>query len=343
MIHRSAKRTGFTLVEMLVVIGIVGLLVGILLPSLNSARVSAKKGNTSAQFHAISQALEAFKNDVGSYPDSRKRRDPTEYTGSGDDPQGRVVNNPGSGTYVYGAQALVRGLMGKDFNGYVTRKRARTYDKTLAPTEWYDDSQDFPRETRYIIERQGVVPANQIDGQPPSNSIENWQTNIEPVLIDAFERPILYYRANPRGKREDKLLASDILGPDSEAAYYGGNNTIPTYHLADNDFFTGSQQNGEESGWTFGVRDHALSYLGSILQPDDLSGGDHVEGWNFAKYMHDHAVGLNPVCVEDPSACTPDQLHLTVEPFNPDTYLLISAGTDGEYGNDDDVMNFERR
>ncbi len=58
-----SQAPGFTLVELMTVIFIIGLLVGILIPSLTAVRNAAKKTSSKATLGALSTGLEAFKND----------------------------------------------------------------------------------------------------------------------------------------------------------------------------------------------------------------------------------------------------------------------------------------
>ena len=75
----SARQpNAFTLVELLVVIGVIAMLVGLLIVGINAAQKRAQKMNTQFLLSSISQALSRFKSDHGYYPPVLG--DPSELT-----------------------------------------------------------------------------------------------------------------------------------------------------------------------------------------------------------------------------------------------------------------------
>ncbi|MGA2443166.1 MAG: prepilin-type N-terminal cleavage/methylation domain-containing protein, partial [Tepidisphaeraceae bacterium] len=75
------NRKAFTLVELLVVIGIIAVLAGLLLPAVNHMRRSAQITGQKADFQTIAAALESYKADFGDYP--RNAQLPTFNTQGG--------------------------------------------------------------------------------------------------------------------------------------------------------------------------------------------------------------------------------------------------------------------
>ncbi len=65
--HRKS-RSGFTLVEMLVVIAIIGMLVGLLFPVVTGAMNNAKRGAHKLEIDTIAEAVEKYRNKYGDYP-----------------------------------------------------------------------------------------------------------------------------------------------------------------------------------------------------------------------------------------------------------------------------------
>lgn len=69
---RSCKRSnkGFTLVELLIVMVILGLLSAIVAPRMFSKVSSAKVGTAKAQMQVITTALDSYRLDIGYYPEN---------------------------------------------------------------------------------------------------------------------------------------------------------------------------------------------------------------------------------------------------------------------------------
>jgi prepilin-type N-terminal cleavage/methylation domain-containing protein/prepilin-type processing-associated H-X9-DG protein len=71
MTVRSVRRPGFTLIEILIVLFIVGLLLALLLPAVQSAREVARRSRCSSQLRQIGVAIQNYHDAFGSLPPGR--------------------------------------------------------------------------------------------------------------------------------------------------------------------------------------------------------------------------------------------------------------------------------
>lgn len=308
----KAKRSGLTLVEILVVVGVIAILAGILLPAISMVRKAAREAKQRVQLTAIDLALATFKNDHGDYPPS------DHYTWLEDT---RQMENSS------GAQKLAEALLGWDLLGFhpdsgwradgMNRWPYRVGTTTYAAGTYflYDRTVEYDmekRRSRYLdidtanAVRLGVTGAHDGLFNLPSPLASAADTFVlgdvfgkgkEVVLPDGSRKraglPVLYYRADPSAKEREDV-----------------------YDFRDNDYLIYAKEQADRTQrGTPPVRD-----TGQRWNP--LAGAAAT----FYDYITDWRASTTAFGV----------------PHKPDSYILISAGNDGFYGTDDDICNFQR-
>jgi type II secretory pathway pseudopilin PulG len=324
------NRKAFTLVEIVTVVMIIALMMGLLTTSVVSVRARARDAAQRAQFHVIEMGIEAFKQMYGDYPPSSWTWDP-------------ALNYNPADSYC-GAQKLAEALLGWDLMGFhpKTAWRADGYSGAgIAPGNSTEFSYD-PGRVRSIAtlsERKGpfldVSRANAFRMSELYPAIPN-----KPYLLCDVYRvrkltdkttgktvfagsPILYYKANTANKTID---GNNIYAPPPTPPQIRLTNRI--YDATDNQLITqllklnayGPTGMRHPLGYSVGT-DYPVFY--DYVHPYPTLGPPPVFGGNGRGYG-----------IRDSKFTNPDR------PYNPDSYILISAGPDGYYGTEDDIHNY---
>jgi prepilin-type N-terminal cleavage/methylation domain-containing protein len=308
-------RDGFTLIELLTVVAIISMLIAIFGAGIRKVKISQRNLQQKAVFHGIEVGLHLFSNEFDGYPDSAQ-----------------VVE----GSTVTGAQRLAEALLGRDEQGFHPRTRwhpARDWPAT-APhpgQDLYTPASKTDRKPQYVdLKRTGVHTIHDLwDGSNGTSVIydsvafTNNATIRSPVITDVFNRnfaanvsekvgmPILYFKADA-GRRFRVNQTNQPVHNPADTEYrqwaYNFDDNIEVLKLP----------------W---LRDPTSSLESGPIPPHyPDEDGDGVTD-NFAQVFYES--------ITKPS--TVDNWH---KPFNPDTFILISAGWDGIYGTKDDITNF---
>ncbi len=352
----TAGVRAFTLIELLTVVAIIALLIGILVPSLGSARDSAKKVKSKAAMKSIGDGLEAFAGENtkelkgNNYPPSKAGDDPT---GTGDDFQ------------IFGAQWAVRYLLGKDFKGYAPPTQVpKKYVNATAGEEqigWYVDPTDaaypvpsahdenaiIPRVGPYLATEAVAVKApKDLNSRANTPADPNDPQETNPVFVDAFDMPILYYAADSKHASSTRInIATTQIPYNDPAVGYKG-----VYNFGDNALFTGGNvcrppgtcvqyavgAGGArevvqfESGKLGPLKWAATTYVTTPPADTNTWKEDVIEAFpdSFASYILDR--GSYDASGEK-----------SIVPVRRDSFILFSPGRDGLFGTKDDIKNWD--
>jgi len=309
ILKQSGKPRAFSIVELLTVMSIIVILFSLLMPALALARRYAKRVQQHAQFKSISAGLELF-----STPDS----------------EGGYGELPNSGQYdddipqqIYcGAMKLAEALVGQDLLGF--------HKDSLFHADGMNDSLTPPNDDLYppIMNMQNLRarkrPYVEIDGANVNTLRGLYGTAINGIFDQA---------GDPNGG----IVLCDVYGRVKNTIT-GKRTGMPIlYYKAD--------VSRQMHQW-FGVGANQLN----IYNYDDNYELINLPLPFAPGYYHPIADGGQPTQdggISDPTLFYRDMIrdkNVTVipRPVKPDSYILISAGFDGEYGTDDDIFNFVR-
>lgn len=309
---RTEKR-GFTIVELLTVMGVIAVLIGLLIPALNLVKDFSKEIQQKAQFHSIDVGLEIFKTQFGNYPESNDNSDPAV-------PFPAYLDN----TAYCGANKLAEAMVGWDVLGFhpksgFTADGYNDIDGDTTPELIYNTTNGIQSSTGNpaldeIDAEENIRNRKKFIDLENANAfqMQDIYTTYAPfnaanfVLCDEYSQtrqtgkktgmPILYYRARTRFQFQDYTDTNTVM------------NDI--YYHVDNQF---------------------LIDLGF---PDD-----NTAVHTLANYVEFESMILNTqVQQATVSVANPNGIK---RPYRADSYILISAGKDGEYGTADDITNFD--
>lgn len=194
---RRPRRAGFTLVELLVVIGIIALLISILLPALAQAREQGKKVTCLAGLRSFGQVLQIYANDF-------KGRAPLGYQG-----------NKHSGYTIYVAASSSFQQLGTLYEyGYFKGGGQAYFCPNMQDPKWVYDSPDNPWAAGSVAKdsRLGMMtrPMVRYFNQTPAGTIDKG-TGMPNAAVSPYDLPENQGKYIMLSQMRDKAIAAEVF------------------------------------------------------------------------------------------------------------------------------------
>jgi len=308
---KRRNKRAFSIVELLTVMSIITILISLLVPGLNRVRRYARRVRQKAQFHSIEVGLDMFYTEMEEYPES-----------SFEDSEGESY---------CGAMKLAEAMMGQDLLGF--------HPDSVFGHDGYD----------------AEGPANGKDLYPEKNQPtvdeynENLRSRMEAGLqlenANAYRIGNIYDSPYTPFDGEELLLC-DVYTKNKHQGF-----------TANSNIYIGT---GKKIGMP--ILYYRAHESRTIHDPNDAGGDPDRCIYDYRDNDELVQLGMpwnefgHPICsvaspkTEDAATPSEDEFYKKIRnkniveperPYKSDSYILISAGFDGQYGTRDDVFNFE--
>jgi prepilin-type N-terminal cleavage/methylation domain-containing protein len=311
------RNKGFTIVELLTVMGVIAVLIGLLVPALALVKDYSKRIQQKAQFHGIDVGLEMYKTEFGSYP----RSDDNALI-----PPHPILDNS---TYC-GANKLAEAMVGLDMIGFHPSSDFRSdgmnevvdklgtsvilnvYDTSRAPGDtWMDGDEN-------INARKG--PFLDLENANAFRMDEVYAVALDPPFVANFD-PLGTGGMFP-------LVLCDVYAQKRSGTGSKKTGTPILYFRARTNY---TQQNYTRDG----------DYTNDIYNLDDNLNLIDLGMPNDGR-VYTMADPTTDIYEKFENMIINDQVTSIRRPYRADSFILISAGKDGDFGTADDIFNFEK-